>query len=213
MFNGKTVRTCIREREIQFNLYTFQPIAMRQRKSLLCSKDVFGRPHDGPGNFEMQVPKVQIEFKKGLREKSRPSLRLRGYQIGGVKCMRQIRTQNRYYVLSKTGSKNSFERQNLLFTPMKRSPSGWPMGQGGRVSLMSSDPVPDLSRPCFVIPDMGHRKNIVLWFRMDTRYLPAGMTDGAIKFTPNASRLLFSHACRVTTADGLTRPMHLTELG
>jgi hypothetical protein len=146
MFNGKTVRTCIREREIQFNLYTFQPIAMRQRKSLLCSKDVFGRPHDGPGNFEMQVPKVQIEFKKGLREKSRPSLRLRGYQIGGVRCMRQIRTLNRYYVLSKTGSKNSFERQNLLFTPMKRSPSGWPMGQGGRVSLMSSDPVPDLSR-------------------------------------------------------------------
>ena len=35
---------------------------------------------------------------------------------------------------------------------------------------------------------------------MDPRLLLAGMTDGAIWFTPNASRLLSPHACRVTAA-------------
>ncbi len=47
---------------------------------------------------------------------------------------------------------------------------------------------------------------------MDTRYPPAGLTDGAIWFTPDASRLLASHACRVTAADGLIRPTHPTQL-
>ena len=35
------------------------------------------------------------------------------------------------------------------------------------------------------------------------------MTDGTIWFIPDALRLLSSQACRVTAADGLTRPTHL----
>jgi hypothetical protein len=45
---------------------------------------------------------------------------------------------------------------------------------------------------------------------MDTRYPPAGMTDEPIWITPDASRLLSSHAYRVTAADGLTRRTYAT---
>ena len=67
--------------------------------------------------------------------------------------------------------------------------------------------------PISVIPDIGHRESIFVCFRMDTRYPPASMMDVAIWFTPEASRLLSFHVCRVTAADGLTRPTQLRDLG
>jgi hypothetical protein len=83
-------------------------------------------------------------------------------------------------------------------------PPGESMVQVGRVSVTSPDPVSDVSRllrhsrHCIV-----NRESILIWFQMDTRYPPAGMTDGAIRFTPDASCLPSSHACRETAADGL----------
>ncbi len=88
------------------------------------------------------------------------------------------------------------------------NPPGESMVQVGRVSVTSPDPVSDVSRLLRHSRQV-NRESILAWFRMDTRYLPAGMTDGAIQFTPDASRLLSSHACRVTAAENLTRPTQL----
>ena len=55
------------------------------------------------------------------------------------------------------------------------------------------------SQACFVMSDIGHRASILVWFRMDTRYPPAGSRMGPYR-SPLTPPPTVSHACRVTAA-------------
>jgi hypothetical protein len=82
------------------------------------------------------------------------------------------------------------------------------MGQGGLVSVALPDLVPDLSR---LLRHSRHcSSGIHLCLGSDGYPLTTCGHDGwGIRFTPDASRLLSPHACRVTAADGLIRPTQL----